>query len=393
MIGAPFFIVGLPRSGTNLVARMLNRHPQTSVALDPCMPVFRSIRDAVIRHHGDAALRRRYPPGLPFQDYYFDSLAPMLLDAVLGANPDMLVPAGEIERLRIDCCGRASLESPEMGRRMEALQGCTYGEVLASLFAILDDASPGKQWIGCKEVWIEDFIPLLARVLPQCRFISIERDPRAVVASLLAMAATDPSQAAHAPSYMRHWRKGIVLNRRHQTDPDLAGRLLLIRYESLVDDPKGSARALCGFLGLDDDPAMVALSEDGWTGNSSYRHVGGDVYAESRERWLTQLRAEIIAAIDYLCGPEMRLTPYEPAAPPHLDGRVIAYLLRANQETGSWRSDSGDFHADLAGEALRYALLEAGDLASESEFMLRRCFLFPEIHHAILHADGCRVSG
>jgi hypothetical protein len=392
-MGAPFFIVGLPRSGTNLVARMLSRHPQASVALDPCMPVFRAIRDAVIRHHGDAALRRRYPPGLPFQDYYFDPLAPMLLEAMLGANLDMPLPAGEIERLRIDCHGRASLESPEMGRRMGALQGRTHGEVLASLFAILDVASPGKQWIGCKEVWIEDFIPLLARALPACRFIAIERDPRAVVASLLAMAATDPSQAAHAPSYMRHWRKGIALNRRYQADPALAGRLLLMRYESLVDDPEGGARALCGFLGLDDDPAMFALSEDGWTGNSSYRHAGRDVYAESRDRWQTQLPAEIVAAIDYLCGPEMRLTPYAPATPPRLDGRVIAYLLRADRETGSWRSDSGDFHADLAGEVLRHALLEVGDLESESAFMLRRCFLFPEIHHAILHGDGCRASG
>ena len=44
----PIFVLGLARSGTNLLARILDRHPQVCVALDPLMPVFRALRNAVI---------------------------------------------------------------------------------------------------------------------------------------------------------------------------------------------------------------------------------------------------------------------------------------------------------------------------------------------------------
>ncbi len=39
--------------------------------------------------------------------------------------------------------------------------------------------------------------PALARLFPEARFIVIHRDPRAVVASLLAMGRKDPTQKAH----------------------------------------------------------------------------------------------------------------------------------------------------------------------------------------------------
>ena len=381
LMAAPFFIIGLARSGTNLVARMLDRHPKASVALDPFMPVFRSLRDAVIRNCANSQLQLRYLPGLPFQDYYFDALAPVLLDSVLAADSDMLLAAGEIERLRIACAERAALESPSLAEKMRKLVGRTNAELFDSMVILLAEQNPNAQCVGCKEVWIEDFIPALARALPASRFICIERDPRAIVASLIAVSGADPSQSAHTPSYMRHWRKGVALSRRYQRDPALLTRFHLINYESIVRDAEGSARKLSAFLGIDYDPVMITLSDDGWSGNSGYEHSGRDVYLGSLERWRTEISPDVIASIDYFCGPEMRLTEYVPEFSSRLRSGVVNYLLDPGSENDSWRSDSGDELADLAGEALRYALLDADPI--DSQTLLRRCFLFRETYYAI----------
>jgi hypothetical protein len=380
-MGRPFFIIGSARSGTNLLARLLDSHRKIQVALDPSMPVFRSMRDAIVAKQKDRRLCERFPAGCPFQDYYFGAQGPAFLDAVLSAAADIALNSGELFRLREDCAARASLESREMAEAMARLNGQTYTGIFESMFSIIADSQPDAVWVGCKEVWIEDFIPLLARAIPECRFFCIERDPRAVVASLQAVSKRDPSQSAHTPSYMRHWRKGVALTRRYLADPALESRVLLVRYEDLVADPEIAAEKMCDFLKLEFDPAMVAVSRDGWNGNSGYEHQEMNVYQGSLDRWRNSLAPEMIAAVDFLCGLEMSFTPYEPVASSGTDNSVIDCLIQAGGEKCSWRSDSGDALADFAWEALRHRLIDEAQHPSET--LLRRCFLFPETFQAI----------
>jgi hypothetical protein len=377
----PFFIIGSARSGTNLLARLLDSHREIGVALDPAMPVFRSMRDAIVANVENPLLSRRFPAGCPFQDYYFEALGHSLLDAVLSAEADMPLSSDEVLRLREACAARASLESGVVAKSMAGVSGRTYAEIFKSTFSIIADSAPDAVWAGCKEVWIEEFIPVLARALPEARFVCIERDPRAVVASLLAITKNDPSQAAHTPSYMRHWRKGVALTRRYLADPELESRVLLVRYEDLVTVPELGVRKLCDFLNLEFDPAMLVLSKDGWNGNSGYEHQEKNVYRGSIDRWMNSLSPEMLATVDFICGPEMNLTPYKPAALGGMDNFVIERLLSANKEKCSWRSDSGDALADFAWEALRHRIIN-GDQAS-SDALLRRCFLFPETFQII----------
>ena len=380
-MGRPFFIIGTARSGTNLLARLLDSHREIRVALDPAMPVFRSMRDAIVAKQEDRRLIERFPPGCPFQDYYFEPLGHRLLDAVLSAETDILLGPDEVMRLRGACASRASLESSDMAESLLGLHGQTYTEIFKSIFSIIADSRPNAVWVGCKEVWIEDFIPVLARCLPETRFICVERDPRAVVASLLALTRSDPSQSAHAPSYMRHWRKSVALTRRYLADPKLKSRLMLIRYEDLVADPEHGAQRLCNFLDLKFDSAMLALSKEGWSGNSSYAHREKNIYQGSLERWKNNLMPKTFATVDFLCGPEMKFTPYKPAASSETDNSVIECLLNANREKYSWRSDSGDALSDFAWEALRQRIL--GQNGAYSEELLRRCFLFHETFQSI----------
>ncbi len=380
-----FFVIGAARSGTNLLARVLGRHPSCNVVLDPLLPIFRSLRDAVLTHDRSGELSQRYPKGSPFQDYYFDCRGVRLLDAVLEAEPDLSASDAELDCLRRACVARAALESPATAQQFAALQGRTYRELVESASRIVTASGEGLLRCGFKEVWIHDFIPWIARALPGCRFICIERDPRAVMASLLAVAARDPTQAAHGPSYMRHWRKGVALVRRFLSDPLLGQRISLVHYEDLVTDADAVARRLCEFLDLPYVDSMTAVSADGWHGNSGYDVTGPNIFTDSLHRWHDTLPADVTRAVDYLCGPEMRLTPYAAARTEALAPAVAAYVARANAEPYSWRSDSGVAETDLAWEALRHEMLAAGQ--PHTGPLARRCFLFSHTLNAARSQD------
>lgn len=379
----PLFIFGLARSGTNLLARMLARHPSVSVALDPLMPLFRSLRNAMVAAHAPDSTRQRFSPASPFQDYYFDPDGPALLDLMLEAPADLPFSQGELAELRGKIATRAALESPALGTRMEGLAGSSYGALFHSALDIIAGMKPGAAWIGSKEVWALEFLPFLARTFPDARFYVLERDPRAIVASLLAMAERDPTQAAHPPSYLRHWRKQVALVRRFEANAALADRVRRLSFEQLATAPQEEAQELCQELGIDFSAEMLRLSADGWMGNSSFHHGGKDVYAETIDRWRQVLPERVVQAADYFCGPEMALTRYQAATTPD-PATVLAYLQQAAAQPGSWRSDSGDLLADFGGEMLRQVLTAATGVPDES--LARRCFLF----HDTLDAIRCR---
>lgn len=376
MICKPLFVFGLARSGTNLLARMLDRHPDVTVALDPYLPLFRSLRNALVASRAAEEVRRRFSSSAPFQDYYFDSDGPALLELMLTGHADLPLDQDELQELRLKAGERASLESPTLGAQMAGLAGKDYGQLFRRGLDIVAGLKTGVRWAGCKEVWVLEFVPLLARLFPEAQFFALERDPRAIVASLLAMAEKDPTQAAHAPSYLRHWRKQVALTHRFAADPLLAGRFRSVSFERLATRPEDEARQLCDALDIDFHPEMLRLSADGWKGNSSFDHGGKDIYAETVDRWRAVLPARVVEAADYLCGPEMALTPYRPVTSPKAN-EVLAYLEEAGRETGSWRSDSGDLLVDFGGEIVRHMLLDSGD--KPEEFLARRCFLFNDI--------------
>ena len=376
----PLFVFGLARSGTNLLARMLDRHPSVSMALDPLLPLFRSLRNALVRTRAPDAVRQRFSPASSFQDYYFDSDGPALLDLILAAQADIPLNPVELVGLRKQSAERAALESPALGIHMDKLTGSNYGELLRSGLDIVAAVKPGVRWAGSKEVWVLEYIPLLARLFPDARFIALERDPRAVIASLLAMAKKDPTQAAHPPSYLRHWRKQVALTHHFALDPSLKGRFRCISFERLATEPEAEAHKLCVELDIAFTPEMLRLSANGWQGNSSFDHAGKDIHAETVDRWRQFLPERVIQTADYLCGPEMALTPYRPAGQPHIDN-VLAYLQEAGLQAGSWRSDSGDLLIDFGGEMVRHLILKSIDCPDMD--LVRRCYLFENIVNPI----------
>lgn len=393
MAYTPIFIFGVARGGTNLIARMLDAHPQVAIALDPLMPLLKHFRNAVVRGTAPAAIASRFDPASSFQDFYGDVDGPALLDLMLGADLGLSLDQRELAALRHSIGERAALESRDLPARFARLEGATYADLVANVLAIVADTW-GKStlcYAGVKEVWTIEFIPTLARAFPDARFIVIERDPRAILASISAMARRDPSQAAHAISYLRHWRKNVVLARHFQRAAELAGRLDLVKYEQLAARPEEGAETICRSLGLASAPAMLALEEatdrvtgGRWQGNSSYHGDSGRITDASIARWRQELPPEAISAVDFYCGPEMQLAGYPLSGPSMGNAEVVRYAATADAEPGKWRSDAGDLVADLGLEALRHDLLAWPGAIPPG--LARRCFLLPWVRDEIAAA-------
>lgn len=354
------------------------------VALDPLMPLLRSLRNAVVVDGLAPARRTRFDPTGPFSDGYFSLDGTAALDAILGGNARYPVSQESLQKLLPSIAERAALESPALAERMLSLNGSSFDELLRSALEIVGATKPSAAWVGAKELWVLDFVPLLRCSFPEARFYALQRDPRAIVASLIAMSERDSSQAAHVPSYMRHWRKSVAVARYLQDDPEIAEQFRVVSYESLVAEPEIEARRLCQELEIDFSSEMLDLSADGWKGNSSYDHGGRNVYATSADRWRSDLSSDVLRTADFLCGPEMLLTEYRPVGPSGLGSDVAGYIQECGRNPGSWRSDSSDLFGDLGGEVLREHLLR--EEGAWDRDLVRRCFLFEETYSAIRSA-------
>jgi len=374
----PLFVFGVARSGTNLVAGMLNAHSRIALALDPLMPFFKALRDDWVEATCDSALVASYPADCALQDYYFGPLGPRLLDLVMAGQ---LTFATDRAELVSTIAARAAIESLKFSERLKSVAGATYKEILDGVLSrvVRDDGRP-ILWRGTKEVWTSEFIPALAKAYPDARFILIRRDPRGILSSLLQLMQHDSSQAAHTISYMRHWRKEVAVADHLLEDRSLHERLLLVHYEELASKPQEGVEHLAAFLGVEPEPGMLTpvMGEGGeGNANSSYGHLSS-ISSRSVERWRDVLEPGMQRTIEYVCGPEMWASGYlTPDTQPHARPKdLLETFVAAERKPGSWRSDTGSPSEALVHEAARWALLERPEAQTKDAAVLRQHFLF-----------------
>jgi len=365
------FITGVARSGSTLVARMLDALPEAAVASDPFFPLFRGLRDALVQAAG-----LTLPSSAPMQDYYFTDARIEMLDAVQAGTLDLPFDPALRHVLLSQLARRASVEAQDLVPHLDRMGGATWRDVVASALDIVRDVRSTSRYAGCKEVWTIELVPTLARAFPGARFVLLRRDPRAVLASLAVVGAADPTQVGHPLSYARHWRKEVAFLHRFGRDADLSKRIHVVEYERLVRDPAGEARRLCTFLEIPFAEAMLDLA---WPGNSGYEAQLDGIVADFAGRWRDTLGPASRALAELVCGPEMELVGYDAGARGPDEAAVLDLLVRSNGWEVSWRSDLGDPQRDYELEIARRAALAAAVEPATA----RRLFLFPEVYDAL----------
>jgi Tfp pilus assembly protein PilF len=237
------FIVGMPRTGTTLVERMLSRHSDVAAAGE-------------LMDFGQALVAATQPR----------------FDAQPGITPAE---------------ASLSMDFAALGR-----------DYMASA---RQAASGGRFFIDKMPV---NFIycGIIRKALPKAKIIHLVRDPMdscyAVYKTLFSKAyyfSYDLDELAdYYASYhrqMRHW---------HEVMP---GQILDVRYEDLVADPEGQARRILAWCGLDWQDAVLAPSEnDTPSTTASAAQVREPIHTRSVQKWrrfetgLAPLKARLQAA-------------------------------------------------------------------------------------------------
>ena len=251
------------------------------------------------------------------------------------------------------------------------------------------------KWNGWLDSWIEEFFPLLARDFPKARFVLIFRDPRAVIAS--SRRSFSKIESILEPltlSYLRCYRKQVAFTQYFQGMKLFNNRLIVVRYEDIVENPEPETRRLCDFLEVDFLPKMLDTSNfkglgkntDNWEPNLHWVDVPEEgIYKDSLYRWKNELPSDLINFIEFIVGLDAEYLGYKPTKSikkyQHLDSAIYQLHKEEHLKCKGWRTDNKNPDIDLSLEILRHECLSE---KINDHHLIRRCFLFPEIYEKLL---------
>lgn len=284
----PFFIVGVPRSGTTLLRAILDRHPEVTVP-----PESHFIPRLYARRHLYGTAGR-----VEHHERFLQDLA---------RHPRFVRWGLPITAVRDEL-----LKTPT----------ATFAQAIDAVFRAYA-ARAGKLRWGDKTPGYAHFIDVLARLFPAAKFVHLIRDGRDVALSMLEL----DNRHIHAATPAYFWSRTIARTRA-QAAALGDERYMEIRYEDVVARPEASVRRLCEFLDLTFQPAM--LQHDGRILEGApaqvqrwHRRLGQPVTPGLRD-WRSQMSRRDLEEFEALGGAMLARLGYEVVT-----GRPLAARVRA----------------------------------------------------------------
>ncbi len=167
-----------------------------------------------------------------------------------------------------------------------------------------------------KERWADKTPPYLAHVdelaavWPDARFVVLVRDGRDVALSLMSVPFGPNNVWAAARFWAEGIRRGLDAEARHP------GRVLTVRYEDVVAEPRASVQRVCRFVELDYDEEMLAIERTdrsklpsdraGW-----FTNVWAGINASAVGRWKREMSPQQQRVFTAVAGRELELLGYE----------------------------------------------------------------------------------
>ncbi len=299
------FIVGCPRSGTTLLQRLLDCHPQVAIT-----PETHWIPRWFHDHQGkgitaDGRVSKKL----------LRKLSPHPRFAELGVTPRR-------DHFRVKGEGRVS-----------------YARFVSSLFDLYGEQRH-KPLVGDKTPGYAREISTLHALWTEAKFVHLIRDGRNVALSILNWERAKSWKPGEGAARFRTWAEDPLITAAlwwewHVRLAREAGARLgaalyhEVCYEALVDRPADECRVLCDFLGVPPDDALVRNYEEQVPNNSrgADKHPWMPVTRGLRD-WQSQMPAAEVDRFEAAAGGLIEELGYRRAVP-RPRAAVLEYIARA----------------------------------------------------------------
>ena len=264
----PFFIIGVPRSGTTLLSVMLGNHPEVYVGGDSVgMPL--------------ARLYRRYLRGKCASNA---NEAAAFLQKLLARSYK-----GRLQRLTEGVVWDAGSESLQ---EYFSRAVCAFVE------------KRGKKMWGDKTPELNFQLEKIIQLFPDAKFIHLLRDPRPNAWSL------HKRQLYPLPLAAQYWREinSMACAQRNLLGPD---RFMVLRYEDLLQNPRDSMEKVCSFLKL---PFVEEMLDPGKNAStlSANAYVKPNLDVTRLDAWKEKMSSSQIRKVECIVADLMLELGYTP---------------------------------------------------------------------------------
>ncbi|HET6329639.1 MAG TPA: sulfotransferase [Holophagaceae bacterium] len=217
MTYSPFFVTGVPKSGTTWLGKLLDAHPEISCKGEACVHAF--IKSLIrISNEYNELLASRVGQFSESNDF-----------------PPMKAP-------EVHAVARYFIEQ--------------------RLGVVADPGKASLKLVGEKDPYHIMNLPFLQDLFPEGKVIHIIRDGRSVVVSAWhhnLRITPGVMKTAGFDAFMDEaaGRWGTIIRRAHETAHLLGNHYLEVRYEDLIADASGQLSKILAHLGADSDDAVV----------------------------------------------------------------------------------------------------------------------------------------
>jgi hypothetical protein len=293
------FLVGCPRSGTTLLQRIVDAHPEIAV-----------INEA--------------------------QWVPQWWERRVGIAPDGTVtPRLVRELIAHRRFSRLELDAERVEELVQDGHPKHYARFVTELFDLHGQVK-GKRLVGEKSPGYVRHLPSLNALWPQTKIVHLIRDGRDV-----SLSALDWKKSVRMVGRYSTWEEDRVATAalwwewHVRLGRDAAGlfepeRYCELRYESLVADPEGGCAKLSAFLGVSYDDAMLRFHEGrqrvkpGRASKAAWLPV-----TPGLRRWEEQMRSGDVARFEAAAGPLLEELGYPRVA--SLSGQQVRSSARLRE--------------------------------------------------------------
>lgn len=286
----PLFICGHPKSGTTLVRAILDSHPQLLVYPDETF-FFRGLLPEIrnLDFEEKLSLAQRYLL------HFFDS-EPTSEGRNAGNYSDRFVRYAET--------------CQEMQRLLGVDDFRHDGDLLFGAIHAFGKThnllTPERLYWVEKTPYNEHFTSIIFQWWPEAHCIHVVRDPRDNYATYHRK-HSGLAVEEFASSWIASLQAGF-----HNLEKFGKKRYLIVRYESLVQDPESILAEIIDFLAIRDADILRTPTNRGvvWEGNSMFDDRFLAISSKPLGRWKSELDSKEISVIEAACGKAMKRMGY-----------------------------------------------------------------------------------